>query len=204
MAPVSRILGRLRRSRILRYPPRPRRGLLRRDLRRCHFPKRLQRSRATERRIAVTPTGCRNPGTGDAVSLPNVVQEIPRLRPDLVRRFTVLRIGVFGSFARGEENADMGDAGRGRRVPGLRRRRHSPGLESATPPAGGVGGGFAFRGQGTQPGGSRRRWTWNRPPTPQIVWAGGFLSRGNWGWGWEPRGRLRRRRGTAVASHRSP
>jgi hypothetical protein len=40
------------------------------------------------------------------VSLPNVVQEISRLRPELVRRFTVLRIGVFGSFARGEENAD--------------------------------------------------------------------------------------------------
>ncbi|MBU1412459.1 nucleotidyltransferase family protein [Myxococcota bacterium] len=28
------------------------------------------------------------------------------MKPELVRRFSVLRIGVFGSFARGDENAE--------------------------------------------------------------------------------------------------
>ncbi len=35
-----------------------------------------------------------------------ITEEIRRMKPELARRFSVLRIGVFGSVARGEADAD--------------------------------------------------------------------------------------------------
>ncbi|MBN1945487.1 MAG: nucleotidyltransferase family protein [Bradymonadales bacterium] len=40
------------------------------------------------------------------MSGPAIIQKLSELREELAERFSVVRIGVFGSFARGEERPD--------------------------------------------------------------------------------------------------